>query len=220
MKSFPHDSVEHDRLYSAGDFRDYFMPLVGNGIFAEPANSCMAIVSGSDRTITIKSGRCFINGCVGYTDGTEKINIPSADAYQPRYDIIVLRLDLNKRDIHLDIVNGSPSENPEYPSVERTALKYDLAIAAVKSLPTAYAITQSDITDLRFNTDYCGIVTGKINTISTTNLFAQYQSAWNDFIKQLGESDNVTINTEDITGRKLISEISMQSRFADIFKII
>lgn len=210
MKSFPHDSVEHDRCYSASDFRDYFTPFVGNGVFYDPSDSCMATASGNNRTITIKSGKCFINGCVGYTDGTEKISIPSADSYLPRYDIIVLRLDLDKRDIHIELITGTPSENPEYPSIERSALKYDLAIAAVKSLPTAYALTQADITDLRYNSECCGVVATLINTINTTNLFAQYQAAWNDFIKSLGESDNVTIDTEDVKSHRMIKETRLR----------
>ena len=113
MKSFPHDSRDHDRVYSSSDFRDYFIPFVTNGIFANPANSCMVMAGETGRIVTVKAGRCFINGCVGYTDGTETILIPSADMYFPRYDLITVRLDLERRDIHINLIQGTPKEDPE-----------------------------------------------------------------------------------------------------------
>ena len=206
MKSFPHDSVNHDRLYSASDFRDFFKPFVRNGVFADPANSCMVISSDKDRSVVIKSGSCFINGCVGYADGTETLTIPSPDPYYPRYDIVAARLDLESRDIHIELIIGTSSETPEYPSIMRTSLKYDLALAAIKSSPTSYEITQGDITDLRFDSTYCGIVSGLININDTSDLFAQYERVWQDFVAQLGDNDHVTIDTMDSKARQMINE--------------
>lgn len=206
MKSFPHDSVNHDRLYSASDFRGFFTPFVNNGVFANPANSCMVAAVGSARNVVVRAGKCFINGCVGYTDGTEVFEIPAADMYMPRYDVIAARLDLEKRDIHIEIIKGVPSETPEYPQMERTGVKYDLALAAVKSVPAAYAISQSDITDLRFDSNYCGIVNGLVKITDTTELFAQYQKCWDDFIAGLGADDRVTIDTADSKARRMIKE--------------
>ena len=206
MDSFPHDSVNHDRLYSAADFREYFTPLVKNGVFANPANSCMVIASGDDRSVTVKKGRCFINGCIGYTDGTEKLTIPSSDPYYERYDLVVTRLDLESRDIHIELIKGTPSSAPEYPAIMRTSLKYDIALAAIKSSPTSYEITQGDITDLRQNDEYCGIVSGLININDTSDLFAQYEYIWQKFVEQLGENDHVTIVVRDDKARKMIKE--------------
>ena len=206
MKSFPHDSVNHDRLYSASDFRNYFIPFVKNGVFADPADSCMVVSLDKDRSVVIKSGRCFINGCVGYTDGTETMNVPSPDPYYPRYDLITARLDLESRDIHIELIKGTTSETTEYPSFVRTSLKYDIVLAAIKSSPTSYEITQSDITDLRFNSEYCGIVSGLININDTSELFAQYDRIWQDFVNQLGNDDHVTIDTIDSKARQMINE--------------
>lgn len=210
MKSFPHDSVNHDRLYSASDFRDYFTPFVNNGVFAEPANSCMVMAVGSDRKVVVKAGRCFINGCVGYTDGTEVFIIPSSDMYLPRYDIIAARFDLEERDIHIAVIKGTPAEEPEYPLLERTPLKYDLALAAVSSLPTKYDVLQSNITDLRFDADYCGIVSGLVRITDTTDLFAQYQKTWDDFVAQLGNDEHITIDTADSKARQLIKGMKVR----------
>lgn len=211
MKSFPHDSVNHDRLYSASDFRGFFMPFVSNGVFANPANNCMVTAVGSDRKVVVKAGRCYINGCVGYTDGTEEFVIPSSDLYLPRYDFLVARLDLEARDIHLAVIKGTPGEEPEYPELERTSLRYDLALAAIKSVPTEYEILQSDITDLRFDADYCGVVSGLVRMIDTTELFAQYQKCWDDFVAQLGDDSHITINTADSLARQMIKEMKIRN---------
>ncbi len=213
MDSFPHDSVNHDRLYSASDFRDYFTPFVNNGIFAEPANSCMVMAVGSDRKVVVKAGRCFINGCVGHTDGTERFIIPASDIYLARYDLIVVRFDLEERDMHIELIKGEPSTEPVYPKIERSALKYDIALAAIKSVPTEYDISQSDITDLRFDMNYCGIVSGLVRITDTTDLFAQYQEIWDKFVAQLGADDRITINTADIKARKNIMSVKVQLPF-------
>ena len=178
MNSFPHDSVNHDRTYSSADFRNYFLPLVRNGVFADPADSCMVIAINNNRKVNIRAGRCYINGCIGYADGTETVEIPLPDDNYPRYDIIAARLDLVNRDIHIELIKGTPSGSPMYPELSRTSLKYDLGLAAIKSVPSSYDITQDVITDLRFDTNYCGVVTGIIDTINTTDLFAQYDARW------------------------------------------
>ena len=221
MKSFPHDSVNHDRRYSASDFRDFFTPFLTNGVFVNPANSCMVMAVGSDRKVVVKAGRCFINGCVGYTDGTETFDIPSADMYLPRFDLIVARLDLDARDIHLAIIKGTPSDTPEYPKFERNGVKYDLVLAAVKSVPSEYDITQSDIVDLRFYTDYCGIVSGLVRLTDTTDLFAQYQKTWDDFVSKLGKDDHITIDTADRKARNDTFAIKTQMPYgiSGLFKI-
>lgn len=54
-------------------------------------------------------------------------------------------------------------------------------------------ITQSVITDERGNKDLCGWVTGLINQIDTTNLFAQYEAAFQEWFD--GVKDAVTKTT-------------------------
>ena len=51
-----------------------------------------------------------------------------------------------------------------------------MGLANVRVNVGATNITQSDITDLRLNSNECGIVKGTIEEIDTTTLFNQYQN--------------------------------------------
>lgn len=202
MKSFPHDSVEHDRLYSSEDFRSYFSPFVSNGVFANPTNSCM-VYPQSGMVVAVKPGKCFINGCVGTSLGQDTVTLDISTSNYSRYDLITLRLDFTERDIHVNVIKGTPAVTPVYPSMVRNSNIYDIAIAAIKIDPNTYIIGQSNITDLRFNKYYCGIVANLIGALDTTDLFAQYNAVFNSIIESLGESDHITINIEDLLARQI-----------------
>ena len=53
---------------------------------------------------------------------------------------------------------------------------HELGIANVYVAKGASTISQSNITDLRLNSNECGIVRGTVEEIDTTTLFNQYQN--------------------------------------------
>ena len=62
---------------------------------------------------------------------------------------------------------------------------WELSLGYVWVHANATEIRQSNIVDERANTDVCGFVTGLIDQIDTTNLFAQYDDAFNEFMDKL-----------------------------------
>ena len=58
----------------------------------------------------------------------------------------------------------------------------------------ATEIRQSNIIDERANTEVCGFVTGLIDQIDTTNLFAQYDDAFNEFMDSLQNGTGCNID--------------------------
>ena len=60
--------------------------------------------------------------------------------------------------------------------MQRDADAYELGLADIYVSAGVTSISQSNITDLRLDTDVCGVVTGTIEQVNTTTLFNQYQT--------------------------------------------
>lgn len=169
------NSVNGDRKYKADFFAEYFASFIGNGIFPNPSTSLQAI-SNSNMTVTINSGKAWINGYYYFNDSNLVLTIDTADGVLNRIDKIVLQFDTLNRTINLKVKKGSFATNPTAPVLQRDANAYELGLADIYVGKGALSITQSNITDLRLDTTKCGIVHGTVEQLDTTTLFNQYQT--------------------------------------------
>ncbi len=208
-----------DALYGPEDFTGYFTDFYTNGIHAEDT-SYFQVLESSGMTLTVKRGTAYVDGHFFKPPTDLTVSLVESDVEYPRIDLVVIRCDYINENVRLEVITGEPNAVPTIPEMERNAGVYDLGLAAITVNPNVSEITQIDIKDLRFDTAYCGVVVGKINTISTTKLFAQYEAAWQKFVESLGENDHVTIMATDLTAREQIKTINRQTQFADHFKLI
>ena len=208
-----------DVPYGPEDFTGYFTDFYTNGIHAEDT-SYFQVVENSGMTLTVKRGTAYIDGHFFKPPTDLTVRLAESDVEYPRIDLVVIRCDYISENVRLEVITGEPNAVPTIPEMERNAGVYDLGLAAITVNPNVSKITQVNIKDLRFDTAYCGVVVGKINTISTNKLFAQYEAAWDEFISGLAESDHVSIDTADRKARADIAAIQMQANFGDIFKMI
>ena len=170
------NSLDGDRKYNAGHWAEYFSQFLTNGIYAEPAES-MQVQAAGGLDVLIAAGSCFINGYAGYSDGTDKVTVEYGGS-SPRIDRIVICLDMQGRRIYPAVRKGTAAASPSAPGIIRDGTFYDIGIASVYVKANATEITQADITDTRSDTSLCGWVTGVIDQIDTTALFAQYEAQW------------------------------------------
>ena len=179
------DSVQSgspDRVYLAEQFAKYFALFVGNGVYANTASELQVAASDvPDMNVKVRSGAAWING-YWYRDADDKtLSIPVADGTAPRIDIIVLKWDKNQRDIHLAVKSGTPASSPQAPALQRDEEAYEIQLAAITVARGATNIQQSAIKDTRPDTSLCGWVKGLIDQIDTTDLFAQYEAAFEEY---------------------------------------
>jgi hypothetical protein len=171
-----------DREYMAEQFANYFKLFVGNGVFANPTNQ-LKVVASSAMNIVMKEGWAFINGYWYHNDADKTINISSNTLAETRKDGIFIRFDLTNRNI-TQVYEAGRSE------VNRTSPYYELKIAEVAVNSGVTEITDSVITDTRADNIVCGFVTGLFDIIGTTDLFAQYNAIFNEWI--LSEQSSFT----------------------------
>ena len=178
------NDINDDRIYYAEDFARHLKKYFTNGIF----NNELQVISNNDMTVTIQSGDANIEG-YRYTNTDNLVkNIDVADGQLSRIDNVVIRLDLTNRLISAQIVKGSFDENPIAPPLERSTTIYDIKLAEIKINAGATAISQEDIKDTRFDTNLCGNVISTVQTPDTTDLFIQYDAAFNDWFESVKDT--------------------------------
>ena len=175
MRSGMFTSVNGDRKYTSTFFAEYFASFIGNGIFPNPSTNTQVLAE-SGMNVSVQQGKAWIDGYILYVDNPQSLTLDTGDNLLPRIDKIVIRLDKINREIILAVKKGTPATNLTAPNLQRDGDMYELGIANVYVAKGASTITQSDITDLRLNSNECGIVKGTVQEIDTTTLFNQYQN--------------------------------------------
>lgn len=174
-------SINGDRKYKSDLIATFFSKLFANGVF----NNELQVQANDDMTVTLKSGTAFINGYF-YNNTIDKvINISLSDTEQSRIDSIVLRFSKENRQIIADVLEGSYADNPVAPELTRNSNIYELRLCNISVNKQADSITTSMIEDCRFNSTDCGQVISAVQQLDTTEIFAQYQAAFEALFEQM-----------------------------------
>lgn len=189
------NSVNGDRRYKADFFAEYFASFIANGVFPNPSTG-LQVLANQNMTVAIKPGKAWINGYFFVNDSDYLLTIDNADGVLNRIDRIVLQLNYLNREIVPVIKKGTFASSPVAQSLQRDADAYEIALADVFINKGAVSISQANITDLRLNTELCGIVKGTVDQIDTTDLFAQYDFAFQTWFESIREilDENVAAN--------------------------
>lgn len=176
----------YDREYVAEQWANYFKLFVGNGVFASPTNQ-LKVKANSGMIVKVLPGWGWINGYWYHNDADLAVTIPANVTVVTRVDGIFLRFDSSERRISVVVGAGRTTPN-------RAAPYYELKLAEVTVAVGATAISDVNIEDTRADTSVCGFVTGLIDVIDSTDLFAQYQSIFNNFMTENGSEFNTWFN--------------------------
>lgn len=192
-----------------------FLKYFTEGVFPTPGNAFQLVENATNGAI-VKAGFAMLQGVTVILDEDQEITFDSATS-QPRIDRVVLRHDdtLSVRNTSIQILKGTSSSNPQPPTITRNETIYDLALADVLIGANTSVVTQAQITDLRLNTDLCGIVKGTIEEIDTTSLYDQIQGDLENF--QAQEQQEFTQWFESIKGQLSTDQAgNLQNQINDI----
>lgn len=189
------NSKEHDRVYNARHWADYFFPLFKSGVF----NGDLQVVANGGMTVKIKSGYAWIDG-YGYhlTDGLV-VDLETASGNMNRTDSIVIRLDLTNRWIKAFCKTGGYYAGAGVPPApEITATIHEIVISHISVAAGVTEITQDMITDTRMDGNICGWVCGAVDQIDFSQITAQFESFFNNYRQEIAEafkefSDDATL---------------------------
>ena len=140
------NSLNNDRLYNAEDMSNYYEGLVSNGVYYTVGDA-LAVTAGTDPlTVNVGSGRAMID-CRWLRNSSDlTLSIDAAGSSSSRIDSVVVKLDLDARDMTIEVVKGGNTA----PALEDTATVKYLRLADVTAIQGTQSIS---VLDCRGSTD-------------------------------------------------------------------
>lgn len=180
------NSINGDRKYNATELSRYFKGLVSNGVLPNPSTN-LQVMAGTNTTVKVSIGKAFSDGHWLENDSIYNIELDNSEVTLNRYDAIIIKYDTTEsnRTATIEVKKGVPAITPAKPTMTRNDYVKEYCLAYIYVAKNTTVITQSNITDTRADKNVCGWVTGLIEQVDTSTLFAQWQTAYEEFYKKM-----------------------------------
>ena len=179
----------YDRAVDSAFLRDFYKAYWSDGVFYDPTTSFQVTAEGAGMALQVAPGKAQIQGAFAIETAVQSLSVTAADTTNNRIDTVVLRLDLSldKRNIELAVLKGTPAAEPIAPTLTRNSTVWELGLANITVRKNVSALTQLDITDTRLDTQRCGVVAQTIGKLDTSAYFLQSQAALEQIQKELSD---------------------------------
>lgn len=185
MIGFPFDShvtfesdgtPVYDRAITSAPLRKLIAKLLTDGVLPNPSTN-LQVEEGNGMNVVVNPGFAICAGGLKLEENQRTLAIQAADSNYDRIDTVVLRWNDNdsERICDLYIVEGIPAASPLRPKLTRTESIWELGLADLFVNKNSSAISNQRITDTRYETARCGIISA-ISEFDTTTLYQQVQA--------------------------------------------
>ena len=211
--TYPLNNIE----YTAED-AELYLATRTSGVFAN--DDFPITVPGDGNTVTIGEGIGWVrnskfSGKVVANKAEMSLDLGLPHATYPRIDAIVLRFSANSNASDIIVKNGTAQTNPTPPEVVRTESVYELHLYHVYRPAGAASVTVSNVTDLRLNEQYCGLLRDGVTSIPTDQLQNQVDALLEQLRESLEQAESGQIIDGSITTAKLADGAVTGSKIAD-----
>lgn len=184
------NSVNHDRKYGAESFARLFNGIINDGVFMNIGSAMVPKADGTNQ-VYVGIGRAWFNSTWTENDSIYSLTVPVSDLVRPRIDAVVLEVNTTDsvRANSLKIVQGTPSSNPQKPTLTSSNGVYQHALAYITRRANDEVVNSSDL-EITVGTEECPFITGILETISIDVLFDQ----WKDQLDQFVENESLDID--------------------------
>lgn len=164
----------YDRAVTSAPLRKLTKSLFSDGVLPNPSTNLQVVAAGE--RIIIKTGFALCDGCQKLQEEDKVLNLPAADNINDRIDTVVLRLDNNEevRECEFYIISGMAAASPVRPALTQTESIWEIGLADIRRKANSTEVTNANITDTRYETARCGIISS-ISRFDTTTLYQQVQ---------------------------------------------
>lgn len=219
-----------DRAQTSDFLAIFISGLISSGVLADPSDN-FQVRSYDGMKLKVLPGKGFVKGRFAKDEDESFVileNAPTSSSYS-RIDMVVLRNNYVDRKCEIVVKTGIASSSPQEPVLlqPESGDYYELCLAKIKVKYGMTEVTQSDITDTRFDSKYCGAVVQMINGLNAEPLLAQMEAQfneWFDMIKnQLTEDAAGSLQTQINNMKSALSygtELPETGNEGDIFILI
>lgn len=208
-----------DRAESS-DFTAMFLSsIISDGVLAQPGD-CFQVIAYEGMNLRVRPGFGMIKGRFAVDEQEADIYISQAPRSYKRIDRVILRANYLERLCEIVVREGTPAANPKPPELIRPASGdyYELCLANIAVNANQMVITQANITDTRYDSSVCGVVTNIINRLDTSVLFAQLNQFYNEFVEQANGSYDKFASDMDKYLKELMDNGG--SQLAEVVKVL
>lgn len=173
-----YNSVNGDRRYNADQMSSLFDGLILDGIYQNVGNAFM-IKPLEGMTITVDTGRAWFNHTWTLNDSKLPLTIPESEVILKRIDAIVIDVDSRqaKRENSIFVLKGTPSSNPQRPTLVKTDDHHQYALAYIQVNAGVTSIRSADITSM-IGTTEVPFVAAPFKVLDLSQMLAQWKDAW------------------------------------------
>ena len=213
------NAIDSDRVYNADQMSEYFKGLISDGVFESVGNALYVQQEATpSMNVKVGTGRAIINCKWLENDAVEILPISAASVAYPRYTAVVVRLDMSERTMSIVTKDGTPSASPVKPQMTSTDSIKEICLAMIYVGANVTKITQANIQDTR-GTNLCGWITGLIRQVDTSELYDQYQTAFEEYYEQMRTAFDEWFAdlTEDLNVDTYIKRFSQRLTYTGTF---
>ena len=178
-----------DRAESSDFLAMFISKIISDGVLADPAD-CFQVVAGDGMNLIVRPGFGIIRGRFAADTQEYTITLSKAPTSYKRIDRVVLRANYLLRLCEIIVKEGTPDANPVPPELLQPASGdyYELCLATVLVNSNQTVITQANITDTRYDSSVCGVVTQVIDHLDTSVFFKQLYRFYDEFVDRSNTS--------------------------------
>ena len=181
----------YDRAITSAPLRKLIKSLFSDGVLPNPSIN-LQVSAGNGMNVLVQPGFALCNGCLKLEETQRTLAVQASDTTYDRIDTVVMRLNDNdsERICDLYIVPGVPATNPVRPALTRDASIWEIGLADLFIVKNSTEISNQRITDTRYETARCGIISS-ISEFDTSTLYQQIQSDLS-FFKEYEQAEFLT----------------------------
>lgn len=179
-----YNSVDGDRRYNAVQMTNIFDGIIVDGILMSVGNNFVVRATTGMRLI-VGSGRAWFNRTWTYNDSDLATDVRNPELILDRIDALVIEVDIRDeaRQNSIKWVYGTPGSIPSKPTLTKSLYINQYPLAYVRVNHGVIAITQANIENaVGTETPF---VTGPLETISASFIFAQWDSQWGKLLSDM-----------------------------------
>lgn len=201
-----HGQPEYDRAISSQPLKNLLHRLFTDGILPD-VSSNLEVVASEGMTINVKPGFCIIQGGLKLEEELRTLSIQASSSSYSRIDTVVMRWNDNVdyRICDLYVLQGEPAANPVRPELTREGGIYELGLADILIPANSTVISDSRITDTRYDAARCGVISS-LSEFDTTFIYNQVTADLNEYRSGVETDFTTWINAQTTAYENWIAE--------------